>query len=69
MTIIGNTVQQFQGTAFVVKDSQQPAHVFGNSAISSDLKANVVDVQGASGIVEQNVLRKEQRRAAQGDTK
>ncbi len=69
VTIIGNTVNQFQGTAFVVKDSQQPAHVYGNAAISSDLKANVVDVQGASGIVEQNVLKKEQRRAVPGDRK
>jgi hypothetical protein len=59
VVITENTIKQFQGTAITVKDSQKPAHVHGNIAISSDLTAKVVDVQGASGIVKANVLEKE----------
>ena len=59
VVVTGNTVKQFQGTAIIVKDSQKPAHVYGNTATSADPKAKVVDVQGPSGIVEENVLKKE----------
>lgn len=57
--VTGNTIKQFQGTAIIVKDSQKPAHVYGNTATSTDPKAKVADVQGPSGIVEENVLKKE----------
>ena len=57
--INGNRITKFQGTAIIVKDSQRPAHVYGNMANSADPKAKVVDVQGPSGIVEENVLKKE----------
>lgn len=59
VVVTGNTVKQFQGTAIIVKDSQKPAHVHGNTAISADPKAKAVDVQGPSGIVDENELKKE----------
>ena len=57
VTVTGNSIKQFQGTAIIVKDSQKPAHVHGNTATSADPKARVADVQGPSGIVEENVLK------------
>jgi hypothetical protein len=59
VVVSGNTVKQFQGTAIIVKDSQKPSQVYGNTATSSDPKAKAVEVQGPSGIVEENVLKKE----------
>ena len=59
VSITGNTIKQFQGTAIIVKDSQKPAHVFGNTATSTDPQAKVVDVQGPSGVVGENRLNKE----------
>lgn len=59
VVVTGNTIKQFQGTAIIVKDSQKPAHVYGNTAKSTDPKAKVADVQGPSGIVEENVLKEE----------
>lgn len=59
VVVTGNSIKQFQGTAIVVKDSQTPAHVYGNMATAADPKAKVVDVQGPSGIVVENVLKKE----------
>ena len=59
VTVTGNSIKQFQGTAIIVKDSQNPAHVHGNTATSADPKAKVADVQGPSGNVEQNVLKEE----------
>lgn len=56
--ITGNSIKQFMGTAIVAKESQQPAQVYGNTAISADPQAKVVDVQGAAGIVENNLLMK-----------
>ena len=60
VVISENMVRHFQGTAITVKESQNPANVHGNIAFSSDPKAKVVDVQGASGIVKANALEKEQ---------
>ena len=57
VVITGNAIQNFQGTAIIVKDSQTPAHVFGNTATSTDAKAKVVDVQGPSGVVADNTLK------------
>jgi len=56
VVITGNTVKQFQGTAIIVKNSQKPTHVHGNTAISADPKAKAVDVQGPSGIVADNTV-------------
>lgn len=47
VTVTGNSIKQFQGTAIIVKDSQRSAHVHGNTATAADPKAKVVDVQGA----------------------
>ncbi|MCS7466916.1 right-handed parallel beta-helix repeat-containing protein [Stieleria sp. ICT_E10.1] len=58
VTITGNQVSQFQGAAFVVKESPASAHVYGNTALSDDPDANLIDLQDASGTVEQNVLKK-----------
>lgn len=57
--ISGNSIKQFQGTAIIVKDSQKPAHIFGNTATTADPNAKGVDVQGPSGIVEENSLKME----------
>ena len=59
VVVTGNTIKQFQGSAIVVKDSQRPAHVYENTATSADSKAKVVDVQGLSGIVADNTVKKE----------
>jgi parallel beta-helix repeat protein len=59
VVITGNTVKQFQGTAIIVKDSQKPAQVYGNTATSADPKAKAVDVQGPSGVVADNTVKKE----------
>jgi hypothetical protein len=57
--VTGNTVKNFQGTAIIVKDSLKPSHVYGNTATSSDPKAQVAEVQGLSGIVDENVMKQE----------
>jgi hypothetical protein len=60
VVVTGNTIKRFQGTAVIVKDSQKPAHVYGNTAISSDPKARVVEIQGPSGVVNDNTLKKDE---------
>lgn len=57
--ITANRISQFQGSAIIVKDSPEPVHVFGNTGISTDPQAKVVDVHGASGIIESNLLSNE----------
>jgi parallel beta-helix repeat protein len=57
--IRGNVIGKFRGTAIVVKASQQPAYVFGNTATSSDPQDKVVDVQGLQALVSENVLNPE----------
>jgi hypothetical protein len=59
VVVTGNSIEHFQGTAITVKNSQTPAHVFGNNATSTDLTSKVVDVRGPSGIVEKNALKKD----------
>lgn len=59
VVVTGNTIKNFQGTAIIVKDSQKPAHVYGNTATSADPKAKVVDVQGPSGVVEVNEMKEQ----------
>ena len=50
----GNTASQFLGTAIVVKDSNLPAHVFGNTALSDNADDNAVQITGPQGIVGNN---------------
>jgi hypothetical protein len=59
VVISENKVKGFRGTAIVVKDGAPPPHVFGNTAISADPAAKVVDVSGPSGVVEKNGLQEE----------
>jgi parallel beta-helix repeat protein len=56
VVITGNHIKGFQETAILVRDSQNPAHVFGNTATSSDPKAKVVEVRGPSGVVADNTV-------------
>ena len=69
VVISGNTVQQFQGTAIMVTDSRKPAHIYRNTAISVEPKARAVELQGATGIVEGNVLKKSDRSDRKGDAR
>lgn len=59
VVVTGNSIKHFHGTGIIVKDSQKPAHVYGNTATSTDPKAKVVDVQGPSGVVADNTVTKE----------
>ena len=60
--VADNTIQGFVGTAIVIKDSRKPAHVTGNVGRSTHIKPRVVDVQGPSGIIDNNRLIEEPRR-------
>ena len=55
--VTGNEVQGFTGPAIIIKDSAKPAHIFGNTAISKDGKATVVEIQGPAGVVAENVVK------------
>ena len=59
VVVTGNEIRRFQGTAIIVRDSPQPAHVFGNTAASDDPLAKVVEIQGRAGIVEANGPKRE----------
>jgi parallel beta-helix repeat protein len=59
VVIRGNTVLRFQTAAIVVRDSQSPCHVFANTAVSALPTAKVMDIQGATGVVEGNTLKAE----------
>jgi len=59
VVVAGNRVKNFQDEAILVKDSQTPAHIYGNTAASTDAKAKVVDIQGVSGVVADNRLTRE----------
>lgn len=51
-----NEVRGFTGTAIIVKQSSQAAHVFGNHAISDHETDKPVVVEGLSGVVSENRL-------------
>lgn len=57
VTIVGNTVRQFQSKAIIVAQSARPAHVFGNTVITDDPTARVVEIEGPSGMVGENVIK------------
>jgi parallel beta-helix repeat protein len=59
VVVTGNSIRNFQGTAIIVKDSQNPAHVYGNTVTTADPKAQVAAVQGPSGIVADNTVKQE----------
>ncbi len=61
LVVTGNSIKHPQGTAILIKDSQKPAHVYGNTATSADAKAKVVDVQGPTGIVADNAVSVEKK--------
>lgn len=54
-----NKISRFQGAAIFVKYSPKPVYVFGNTGVSIDPKAKIVDVQGSTGTIERNVLKSE----------
>lgn len=57
--IKGNKISRFQGAAIIVKNSPKPVYVLGNLGVSIDPKAKIVDVQGSTGTIENNVLKSE----------
>ena len=57
ITANDNTVSNFFRTAFVVNKPTQPAHVYGNTAVSANPKDKVVSIDGQAGIVADNQLR------------
>lgn len=59
VVVTGNSIRGFRGTAIIVRDSRKPAHVHGNIATSADPMAKVVDVQGPSGVIQENVLKQD----------
>ncbi len=56
LMVTGNTIENFNGPALVIRDSLHPAHIFGNQALSNDPKAQVLEIQGPAGIVADNVI-------------
>lgn len=58
MRVTDNKVSNFRSIAITIKQSSSPCLVQGNIAFSSDAKARVVDIQGPTGVVADNELRK-----------
>jgi parallel beta-helix repeat protein len=54
VSVTDNTVTGFQQTAIIVRQSSQPAHVFGNTAVSNIPTDNAVIVEGPAGILADN---------------
>ncbi len=52
-----NTIQHFEKSAIVVSQPSSPAHVYGNTAHTSDEKAQVVVIKGTQGVVDGNQLK------------
>ena len=50
----GNTATRFLGTLIVVRESELPAHVFGNVAVSDNGEDEAVQVTGPQGVVQEN---------------
>ena len=51
-----NRVSQFAKTAFVVRESSEPANVYGNTAVSKDPNSKVLSISGEAGVVRDNEL-------------
>jgi len=58
VTATDNVTRGFEGPSIVVKKSNAPAHVFGNTAISENPKDTVVDIDGEPDAADGNVLKK-----------
>ena len=67
--VTGNTVGQFLQTAILVDKSEQPAHVFGNVAISDNSKDEAVKVSGPRGVVQENSRKPTERRTERLETR
>lgn len=59
VAVFENAVKRFQGTAIIIKDSTSPAHVYGNTALSNEPRAKVIEVQGPTGMIQENKLEKD----------
>jgi parallel beta-helix repeat protein len=59
VSVTSNRVQGFTGPAIIIRDSSKPAHVFGNTAITKDENAKVVEIQGPAGVVANNLVNAE----------
>ncbi|TWT58324.1 hypothetical protein KOR42_16980 [Thalassoglobus neptunius] len=57
VVVTKNTVSRFRGPAIIVKDSTTPAHVYGNTAITTEEHAKAVQIQGLTGIVSNNQIK------------
>ncbi len=70
VVVTNNIVRGAGGPAIIVRDSPEPAHVFANTVISKDENAVVVEIQGPSGVVAENVVQAEEAgdRAESGDS-
>lgn len=55
--VIGNTIHRFTDAAILVKESTNQANVYGNLAVSSDPSERVLELQGPSGVVRDNLLK------------
>ncbi len=58
VNIIDNTIKRFRNTAIQVIDSSHPAHIFGNMAITKNELAQIVQIQGPSGVIADNIIKK-----------
>ena len=59
----GNTSTRFLGTAIVVRESELPAHVVGNIAVSDNGDDEAVQVTGPQGVVQENARKAVQRKS------
>jgi parallel beta-helix repeat protein len=66
VTATGNVTTRFEGTALIVREAPTPAHVFGNTAISTDPKAKAVLVEGRKGIVDHNEVKPLEEKGPKG---
>lgn len=57
VTVSGNQISNFRGSAIIIKSNPAPVHVFGNRATSQDPQANIVEITGESGIVDDNQIK------------
>lgn len=65
----GNTATRFLGTAIVVRESELPAHVFGNTAVSDNGDDKAVQVTGPQGVVQENLRKAVQRKSESGESR
>lgn len=59
VTVSNNTVHNFFGSAFVVKNPASPAHIFDNTVHSNEGNGTVMTLEGQKGIINGNTLQTE----------